>query len=353
MKKHNIGKKLLSIGAILFLGLGLSNSLQNSKLILETQQKDDIKVLSLSPDVIGNDVESLDISVNLTNQLFNYDITFKNHNFDGQNIHSFFFYKIDPSKPTEWDKWNLKNGETSIADKHATNSGSYEDLFDEDLNLITYDSRSKGIIQFGIEYGTEEHYATKSTIDLEIKSLNPLEPGEEDKNPLYLLPTEDFSLKLNDEKTFAQVNFFINYDVNRLEFNNVHLKSHANSEIDINLFQKSDILIQGNNSFSIQLEEDYHYSDLFLQFTFKDRKSNESGVKYFITGDFNESIDFQSGIPIKAKWEWGTKEIITFSFVIFFIIIVLILFFIILFQINKRKRLEKEQAKEYYNQNLS
>ncbi len=346
MKKINIGKKLLSIGVVFFLSFGLVNSLENSKqLVINNEITDDIKLSSLNHDVLSDDVETLDISVNLTEKLFNYDITFKTSNFDGQSIHSFFFYKADLSTSSEWDKKSLSNGETTIVNKHANAEGSYATAFDTSLKLHTFD----GIIKFGIEYGTN-NFATKTPMDLEIKPLDSSHPKETE---LYTLPPKDLSLTLNDKKTFAEVSFFINYDVNRLAIDNVHLKSHNDENIDFNLFNESDVsLIQGINNFTLQLEDNYHYSGLYFQFTFNDEKPNEQGVKYFITADFDDSVDFKSGIATPSKWKWGTKEIVTLSFIIFFIIIALILLFVILFQIKKRKRLEDEQAEEYYNQNL-
>ncbi len=342
MKKFNFSKKLLSIGTIFLLGLGLANSLQSTNQLTTIDQNDNIKVLSLSPDTLNSDIDSLDVWVNLDEQLFNYDINFKTNDFDNQTVKSFIFHNPTLVE-TEWERYDLSKG-VKIQNKHASNSVSYKVIFDDGFETSVSDQDCS--VQFGIEYGTE-NFATNFPIKLELKATS--------ENMLYDLINNQTSLNLNDEMTYAQLSFNMEYNTDRLKINSVYLKSKNNSDVNIDLFNGGKAnLIQGTNNFTLKLEEDYDYSELFLQFTFNDKKSSEKEVRYYIDADFNSSSDttFHSGITPKSKIEWGTKEIISFSFIILFIIIVLILFVVILLQIKKRKRLEDEQAEEYYNQNL-
>ncbi len=345
MKKLNISKRFFAFGTVFLLSLGLANSLQTNQQSFN-EKNDNIKVLSIDNNLLSDDVESLDVSVNLTNKLFNYDITFKTNAFDNQQTNSFFFWTSSTSTDLEWDKFDFGT-KTTIINRHASDSASYEKAFTDGW-ITTYNDDS-GTIQFGIKYGAE-NYATKNSIEIEAKSI-----GEgESKTELYNLPKENVLLKLNEDKTFAQITFFMEYDVNRLELDHVYLKSSKDDSVNLNLFKGNDInLIQGTNKFTLQLGKNYHYHDLYLEFSFNDEKIKENGIKYFINSNFNSDseTDFQSGIP-SSKWQWGTKEVITFVFIILFIIIILIVLFVIILQIKKRKRLENEQAEQYYDQNL-
>ncbi len=294
-----------------------------------------VKNFDVEASNLEEDIESLSFYVDFSDQTINYDITFKDSSFDGTTVNSFYFYAenetIDP-----WIHVAFNNSQAVVDNQQAQNKASYEELFGIDLaDIYSVD----GLMSVGVDYEKDGGMvsATKNLFRINVK----------DVEDFLLVDKGATTIVTNEEVTFADINFTLFYDDEYVRPEVITLKSKTDPNLTREIFNGADYdLIQGENTFNIKLEQEYRYSELYLEFIFK----NFGGASYVERSDFAGNPDFISGIE---ENNWSGLSVILFIIILALTIVVFFFIAWILIMMGRRKRLEQANEATYFDQHHS
>ncbi len=327
--------------SMLLTGVLLTGSLATTTSILPILNQDqaiqmnaNTKSFVIEKDNLETDIESLSFYVNLTKQTINYDIAFKNHDFDNTTVNSFYFY-APGSVIYDWDRIAFPDSYAKVENKHAQNEASYDTLFNLNYDGL-YGLNDR--INVGVAYQKDGEVisSTKHLLGIKIH----------DVSDFLNIEDKDTTLLINNNKTFANIDINLNYAKQMIKPNKITLKSKSDLDFEQEIFVEGDYdLIQGVNSFNIKLEPNYHYQDLYLEFHFQ----NFTNGDYLLTSDIVDNPSFIGGQEAK----WDTLSIILLIVIFVFILVAITFILLILRMMQRRKTLERLNEANYFDEHYN
>lgn len=332
--KKTLHKTFLTLG--LFLPLFLSGvSTSNQDFTLKHDSLLTTKTKSIASDNLKSDIDSLDFAINLYDETINYDIKFKNNAFNGTKVSSFFYYAYGQDQWFGvWDKVTFENSTETVANRRASNKTNYHDqlsslLVDNDNHIFNDD----GKISVGVAYekNGEMVSATNNWVNFNIFD-----------DSIINMNQENTAMFINEDQTFAEINFDLKFDKTKMSPDVIFLKSHSDSNLEQSIFKQGEYnLIQGKNKINIRLKNEYEYKDLYLEFVF----DNFGDGHYLFNSDFDSSIDFVSG----DLGGWNATSISLLVITLLLVIVMIVFIFLLLKLIRRRRELEQLSKQNYYD----
>ncbi len=216
-------KILLSINLILGLFLGLTFKTKESDSTLNSNHLYSKKVANNN---LQPNIKSLDITLDVKKQTLSYNLYFKTNKFNNKHVESYFFCaNTEEGTDGVWNKIIINNSSSIVHNSHAFNTASYNQLFNYDKNLLLNWNEK---VNFGVQYEQEEIYtgATKSAIELNIFRLY----------EYFGLDEDNIIMKVNDQKTFSQINLKLNYANTKIAIDYINLASKTNPNVEQKIY---------------------------------------------------------------------------------------------------------------------
>ncbi len=338
-KSHSLLRIIVFIIFIVGTLTGLIFSIETSSTHKIKKETDSANIYSrkISDSNLKSDVESLELTVNLSQQTFSYDVYFKTNKFNGKEISSYFLRSpltgsANPELP--YEKITFNNSTTKISNKHASNVTSYEQLanykYTEIVNWARKIQLGVQVEQNGVFYGI-----TNKIVEFSL-----------DWEDLFKIDDSSIIMNINDDKTFAQIDFILDYDLTNINLSKIDLKSKTDDHFGQTIYSNEDEfnIISGKNKVLFQLQNETIYNNLYLSFTFEEWNGNYYAYEAPITNDVN----FTSGI---IKDSWNSLSIILLIITLILIIIAILFIIAIARLMKRRKDLEKLDDLEYLENN--